>query len=392
MKLYSQCGFGDGEKTYNGMADGTIQGAIFSPKDILPNKLETKLGNYKKQYPNNDFFIDPQFYVNLHAAEPEAKLGKLTEWPCFSGYRRSQLEEDRVIENVLRKYIDMQCKMDVKAIIAPNIHISRSFDSIEASIAKKFIKQTAPVYDKYGDKRKVYASLVISREALLQQSEFELFLNDITSYMDPPDGIYLIVSSRSSIARTDIYNADVIANWMILNYAFNVNGLEIINGYSDIISPLLGIVGGNAGATGWWSNLRMFSMQRFLPTGSGGRLPIVRYLSRLLLNRIMFTEKDSFSTIVPKILNGLLRDKDYNPEPQRADEVLQSWETIAEINKKVYTSDIKQSLKLFEDVLDEAENAYIQIKARLAIDTKSNDEHIKPMREAIKIFKQRAEL
>jgi hypothetical protein len=155
----------------------------------------------------------------------------------------------------------------------------------------------------------------------------------------PPDGFYLIIASRSAEAFSDIYHTDVVANWMMLNLSLSINGFQVINGYSDILTPFLGAAGGQAGATGWWSNLRMFSIERFFPS-VGGRLPIVRYLSKSLLNRITFSEKEAISPFVPSIINKLPHDSDYNPEPERSEEVLQSWEVLKSLNEEIVTEDI----------------------------------------------------
>ncbi len=146
-----------------------------------------------------------------------------------------------------------------------------------------------------------------------------------------PDGFYPIIASRSSEAMSDIYHTDVVANWMMLNLSLSINGFQVVNGYSDILTPFLGAAGGAAGATGWWSNLRMFSIDRFFPSG-GGRLPIIRYLSKMLLNRITISEKDALIPFVPGVLNQLPHDQDYDPEnnpdhspePERSREVVQS--------------------------------------------------------------------
>ena len=53
----------------------------------------------------------------------------------------------------------------------------------------------------------------------------------------------------------------------------------MINGYSAIISPFLVAVGGDVACTGWWSNLRTFSIDRFAPEGIGGRQPVQRWQS-----------------------------------------------------------------------------------------------------------------
>ena len=108
----------------------------------------------------------------------------------------------------------------------------------------------------------------------------------------------------------------------------------MIIGYSDLLTPFLGIAAPTAGGTGWWQNSRAFSLDRFLPAG-GGRLPVPRYLSKILLNRITHVEVKQIDTLrqrfadIPNVLNGLKTDALYPPddgyEPQIAEEVLQTW-------------------------------------------------------------------
>jgi len=392
MKLYAQHGFGDGEKTEIGLQENSIQGVIFSPKDLMPDSTKSKMESLRHTNPDADILLDPQFYVNLYTEEPNAKLGRLPDWEFFQGYRRSQLENPNRIDSVLNDYLAAQVEMPVTKIIAPNIHISRSFDSIEAAIAKNFLRQTKAVYEKLGDERPIYASLVVSREALLQQREFDLFLHDLTALDHPPDGFYIVISSRSSETRTDIFHADVIAHWMLINHALKINGVKTINGYSDLLTPFLGIAGADAGATGWWSNLRVFSMEKFLPERQGGRLPVIRYLSKLLMNRITFTEKQGFSSFVPEVVNGLPHDADYDPEPQRNQEVLQSWEALRRLIDDLVLDDIGEALEGAAVALADAQRAYMHLKAQIAVSPKSNDEHLDALDEGLAVFRQRAEL
>ena len=84
-------------------------------------------------------------------------------------------------------------------------------------------------------------------------------------------------------------------------------------------------------------------MDRFFPS-TGGRQPIVRYLSKSLLNRITFSEKDAVSNFMPRVINQLPHDADYDPEPERQQEVLQSWEALKSLNAELVTEDITESL------------------------------------------------
>ena len=179
---------------------------------------------------------------------------------------------------------------------------------------------------------------------------------------------------------------------MMLNLSLSVNGFKVVNGYSDILTPFLGAAGGTAGATGWWSNIRMFSIDRFFPS-VGGRLPIIRYLSKALLNRIMFSEKDAVSRFVDSVINKLPHDTDYDPEPERQKEVLQSWEALKSLNEELVTEDITESLKNCMQSVLFAKQIYNEIASYgIVLDQKSRDEHIVALSDGLRQFKERAEL
>jgi len=128
---------------------------------------------------------------------------------------------------------------------------------------------------------------------------------------------------------------------------------------SDSALVSSGIAGAEAGATGWWSNLRVFSLDRFMPAG-GGRLPIQRYLSKLLLNRITVFELDQIRGDHPDVLNGLPSDELYpevnGSQPERANA------------------------------------AYDEVESSIRLDSKSNREHLPAISEGLRIFAELAEL
>lgn len=393
MKLYAQHGYGEGEKIIQGLQKGIISGVIYGAKDVNPDRLNERLGKIAEISPAAGRLFDPQYYVSLRGSDPNIRLGKLEEYPYFSIMRRSQLESNKLIEDELRKVIKYQVGLPVTAIISPNILISRSFDSVEAVIAKNFIRQARGIYDEFSDKRPLYVTLAISREALIAFTELEAFLNDVTLLNSPPDGFYLLIGARSVEARTDLYNADVIAAWMLLNYSLKINGYQLINGYSDLISPFLGAAGGDIGCTGWWSNLRVFSMDRFAPEATGGRQPVQRYLSAKLLNRITFYELDALRRVIPDVVNGLSMDSEYEGEPERAIEVLQSWEALSSLLTSLTASgDSLKNLGKCADAIKAAEDLYASFKNRYHLDPKSDDIHLQALLEGMNLFKRRAEL
>ena len=389
MKIYAQHGFGDGTKTFSGLSEDLIDGVIFSPKDITPDTFIEKIESIK----GKDVLIDPQLYVSLYARDPNIKLGKLIEWDFFKGYRRSHLENIENVNDIIDSNIEFQLKLPVTSIVTPNIYISKSFDSIECSIAKNMIRNSRKIYNQKGDNRDLYASLIISRDALLDQRELNLFLNDLTALSESPDGFYLIIGSRSTDVQSDIYNTDVIAAWMLLNYSLSINGYKVINGYSDLLTPLLGVTGGYAGSTGWWSNLRTFSMERFIPSRSGGRQPVARYLSLHLHNRITFVERNAFSTFIPEVTNDLSTDQFYNPEPSREEEILQSWEALNALTQLAVNDNMLIALDEYKERLKISKSAYLALKAQgVSIDSKSDDTILDALSESIDEFKKRAEV
>ena len=389
MTLFAQVGHGLGDKVLQGLSESSIDGAIFSPKDLQQSTVQERISELKNSFPEAELLIDPQFYLSLYGNLPQINLGKADDWAGFKTYRKNDLELTDVVDKVSKRYFDELGAMGPTGIIAPGIYISQSFDSREAVIAKNFVRRARR---NYSGSLPLYASLAICREALLDQREFEEFLNDITLLSEPPDGFYIIIGSRSVEARSDIYHADVIANWMMLNQSLAVNGFKVINGYSDILTPFLRAAGGYAGATGWWSNLRTFSMDRFFPSG-GGRLPIIRYLSKKLLNRITVSEMDAIKTFIPEVTNCLPRDRDYyspnngySTEPARNAEVLQSWEAIKSLNDEM------ESLEECIEGIKIAQNAYAEwAQIGLPLDSKSDDSHIEPMLEGVRLFRERSQ-
>lgn len=394
MKLYAQHGFADGNKIATALEEEIISGVVFGAKDIRPDKLEEKLADAEANYPSTIRLLDPQFYVSLLASNPNVRLGSLAEYPYFGSVRRSQLEASERVVECLASGFDYQQQLPLSGIIAPNILISRSLDSIEAVIAKNFIRRTGEVFARTGDNRPVYATLAISGQALIDKGELQLFLNDITLLDTPPRGFYVLVSASRSEARSEVFNADVIAGWLLLNYSLKMNGFEVINGYSDILSPLLAAVGADVGCSGWFNTLRIFSLDRFAPAATGGRLPVQRYLSNRLFNRLTFIELNALRGMFPQLVNGLSHDADYAAgEPQRNREVLQSWEALSGLIATATPGEVEENLERCSELLNQADELYTNIAATgFSLDVKSSGEHIESLQEGIDLFRELAEL
>ena len=257
MKLFAQHGFSDGFKTVEGLSKQLIDGVIFSPRDITPKKLRECASKFSESAPISERLFDPQYYATLSALDPLSRTGYLEEeYACYFAPRRYDqlLRESEVMEEV-SKVLECEVALPLTALIGPNIMIGRSFDSPEAAIAMNFVRATGVQGRKIAPEKRIYATLAVSGEALISTEELLRFLNQLIVLETPPDGFYVLVAAGNAEARTDHFNAEVIAGWMFLNHVLSVKGFLVINGFSDLLTPFLGAAGAEAGATGWWSNL-----------------------------------------------------------------------------------------------------------------------------------------
>jgi len=131
----------------------------------------------------------------------------------------------------------------------PNIILGRSFDSPEAAIAMNFVRATGVQGKKIAPEKRIYATLAGSGEALINIEELVRFLNQLIVLETRPDGFYVLVAAGNAEARTDLFNAEVIAGWMFLNHALSVKGCLVINGFSDLLTTL-----SRSGRGGGWSH------------------------------------------------------------------------------------------------------------------------------------------
>ena len=392
MKIYAQHGFGEGDKIKKGLEEKLISGVIFSPRDINPEKLEQKLDEYNVRE-GIELILDPQYYTCLIGSNPNVNIGKLEQYPYFKFETKSKLEEEKNINTILKSSIEFQDRLPLTSIVSPNILISHSFDSREAVIAKNFIRLSKNNYTPKDKNKPLICTLVVAKEALTNLNELQEFLNEITILDNPPDGFYILIAFRSGESRAELFNSDTLAAWMLINHSLKINGFKVINGYSDLISPILSCTGADAGGTGWWSNLRIFSIDKFMPVSSGGRLPIQRYLSRNLLNRITFYEFDALRELVPDIINGKETDKYYiNGEPDRSIEILQTWDVLNSICNELSNETLFQNISNLQKIIDRAFSTYSKITSLVQLDPKSNSDHLEPLNYAISKFKSLAEI
>lgn len=397
MKIFAQHGFQKSDKLTRGVSEGVLDGVIFSPRYVSPLDIGKEIQELRDINKNVDIYIDPEFYAIHHYDTLNKQLGKLTDWEYFTPQPRRLLRKAETVGKILSETYEVINKFKPTCHISPNIYIPKSFDSVEAVISLNFIEQSKQIAKKCKIKGEVYSTLAIDVKALQDFNELKEFLNEMTVLDNPPDGYYIlvgrgVVTESVDLINSEIIDARVIAGWMFLNYTLKLNNFKIINGYSDILSVFLGAVGGDAGATGWWSKLRSFSLGNYVRSDRFGRRPNTKYLSKNLFNRISLPERENFSRIIQDVINNSAYEKNYNQgDPGSTVESLQNWEAIKSLNDGIILGEVEDNIKKLSQSVIGAVKKYASL-SNLVEGIENINEYLDTLKNSIEKFKEIAEL
>jgi len=397
MNILAQHGYGPSDKVKQGYDLGYIQGAILSSRYIRPEKANETIDKILSD--GEDFFLDPEYYASRYIDLPNSKLGYLEEWPFFQPVRRNLLITGKAIPLLIQSALELQESIGVSGYISPNVYIDNA-DSINAAISLNFISQARQVMDEIKITEKpLYCSLVIDRDAISDQNHFEDLVDTLTSLEHRLDGFYVLVGGGAvaedgSHIRSDLYQERVVANWMYLNHVLHLNDFKVINGCSEIFSPLLSICGASACATGWHGGQRQFSITGYVrPPNAGGRSPLVRYMSSALLGRVKHDDLVNYQEFEPSVLNGLDSDGAYKGEPTRSEEMFQTWETLGAISDEVTTGSLEEDLDSYQQRLGHAQILWERLSSYgFSSGVEARLEQLDCVNSAIERFKRLAEL
>jgi len=93
------------------------------------------------------------------------------------------------------------------------------------------------------------------------------------------------------------------------------------------------------------------------------------------------------------IKNNLSTDSIYEDgEPERAREVLQSWEALKSFCNEISSDRLTANLETLKSRIDYAFNLYTNANSILQLDTKSNSDNLEPMQFALSRFSQITEI
>ena len=401
MNLYAQHGAQAGEKVHAGLTAGVINGVVYGAKDISVERLREDLDRIVAERPSATRLLDPHYAAALTASEPGARLGALVgdrAHGYFTPRVRRDLERSENIEHDLRACIEYQASLPLTGLIAPNIVVRRSLDSIEAVVSKNFIRQAASIARELSPHLPLYATLAISQRALGDRAELSGFLQEITELEDPPAGFYLVLEKADAMPPASLVETGTLARWMLVAHTLKISGFQVLHGYSDLVAPYLAATGADAAACGWFGTLKNFSLAKFAPARKGGQPAVARYTSVGLMKSIRHNELHAMRDLVPGVLNGLPGDghypEDQGSTPTTVGEAVQNWEAIGAMVERCHGATVAASIAACRQALEDAEALYAEIALNLPqrLDERSNSAHIPAIRAELEEFAELAEL
>lgn len=282
MSILAQCGYGRGGKIEQGLNDGVIHGVIMSPRDERKNRLEQAIHDWGDSHPNALVMFDPQFYA---ASLNNSRDGHLSEFDYYnnnSRLGRTHFSGTR-IQGYVRECLDYQHQTfgsNAAYLISPTI-LFDSFRDSWSQIALNMAVESADYHSSLNSPPPLLISLVISETAFQTMDAVEEFLDALTEI--DTQGFYIIIRRNSASLQNAMESAPFGRFMYFCHVLTTINEYDVIVGYSDWHSFLLKAAGVTHTATGWYQNLRQFSLARFQPS-PGGRRPRKRYSSAPLLS------------------------------------------------------------------------------------------------------------
>lgn len=204
---------------------------------------------------------------------------KVTIFGSDNEITKKYLSVPQNVRGVVTRYVDYQTEVDLKNIVSPNVFFE-SFDSRMSQISLSLANESISMC---GDKE-LYISLCINEAAFSNFNDECEFL-DIISLFEVK-GFYIIIE-RNTNENPNIIESEKMANIMYFLYNLaEINGFDVILGYSDYVGLPFYTSGIKHIATGWYENTRKFDRNNFYQK-DGMRRPNKRYYSNKLLNSIL---------------------------------------------------------------------------------------------------------
>lgn len=396
--LLAQVGYGRGQKVHEGLDDGTISGAILSPKDEGPDRLEQCVRELRGRDDDAVVMIDPQFYVTTLRAPRDGHLQEYDYYADNVGLGRTQFSPRRV-EGYVGACLDYQVNSlnGVSYLVSPNV-LFDDFRDLWSQIALNMAEAAVEHHSSLRDPPPLLVSVVTSEVALRNALGLTEFLDALSSV--EADGFYLLVHRNSSSYQAAM-DTGAMANLMYMVYVLSrLNDYHVFVGYSDWISMLLHAAGATGTASGWHQSVRQFNTARFLPAEGGGRAR-KRYSSAPLLSTPLIQPEleDIYrARRIEDVLTGssydaILRGGPAAGEARWTDSIScrAHWTALDRVIRQVSGARIGNRVGAAIELIDAADMLYTQLARRgVNFEAHTGPGHLASWRDALELFRETA--
>jgi hypothetical protein len=402
MSILAQCGYGRGGKIEQGLNDGVIHGVIMSPRDERKDRLEQTIQGWGGSHPNALVMLDPQFYA---ASLNNPRDGHLSEFDYYnnnSGLGRTHFSGTR-IQGYVRECLDYQHQTfgsNVAYLISPTILFDAFRDSW-SQIALNMAVESADYHSSLNSPQPLLMSLVISETAFQTMDAVEEFLDALTEI--DAQGFYIIIRRNSQSLQNAMESATFGRFMYFCHVLTTINEYDVIVGYGDWHSFLLEAAGVTHTATGWYQNLRQFSLARFQPS-SGGRRPLKRYSSAPLLSCPLINpelQDIHLAKLLPRVLSGsnydaILQNGPAASEANWTDEIscLAHWYSLNALSQRLSALPTQNArIQEAERLMQNALTLYAQLGSQnVSFNPMTGPDHIREWQASLQEFRALAGL
>jgi len=402
MSILAQCGYGRGDKIEKGLNDGVIHGVIMSPRDERKDRLEQTIQDWGGSHPTALVMFDPQFYAASLDNPHDGHLSEFAYYHNNSNLGRTHFSGTR-IQGYVRECLDYQHETfgsNVAYLISPTILFDAFRDSW-SQISLNMAVESADYHSSLNSPQPLLISLIISETAFQTIDAVEEFLDALTEI--DAQGFYIIIR-RNSLSLQNAMEGTPFGRFMYFCHVLTtINEYDVIVGYSDWYSFLLEAAGVTHTATGWYQNLRQFSLARF-QASSGGRRPLKRYSSAPLLSCPLINpelQDIHLANLLPRVLSGsyhdaILQNGPAAGEPNWTDEIscLAHWNSLNALFQRLSALPTQSArIQEAEQLMRNALTLYAQLGSRnVSFDPRTGPDHIREWQGSLREFRALAGL
>jgi len=386
MALFAQHGHGKSDKIDAALDLGAIDGVVFGARSEKLENIETCVKVVRAK--NGQIVFDPQFHLSTITPANDRHL------PEYPYYKAARTAADFVgikkLESYVKNTLDFELSLQPDRLISPTV-IFESFGSNWYQTALNLADASLDYHAGMPAAPPLLLSFVIGEQALGSRIELEAFLDQVTSW-ENVFGVYVVIS-REERSYSQIFDPERLANALYMSYVLgHINGLEVVNGYSDFCGIFHRAVGSSAFATGWSQGLRQFHKRAFTKQKPGGQPPKLRYTSLPLLNSILLSELQQICEVerLDDALSGVTldavitaaespEDSDWNQPTSE----LHHWECLHRLEGEL-SGDVAADVSGIEEKMTEAKELYVSLeKDGIVFGSQTRSNHLDQWADAV---------